>query len=135
MKKCIILLCILLVIFLLYSHVEEYYSQLDPHLPKIKDLLIQVHPEASNLEIYEGNKSYSINKQKIYLCLKDENNKYYSKNTLVYVALHELAHCINKKDIGHSQSFNEIFDQLLKRATALGIYNPNIPIPPDYCEY
>ena len=40
-------------------------------------------------------------KQKVYLCLKDENNEYYNDNMLIYVALHELAHVLCD-EIGHA---------------------------------
>lgn len=131
----IVFVSIIILLFLMYTQVEEYYSQLDPKLNHIKALLCKVHPAAKDLELYEGEKSYSINKEKIYLCLKDKDKSYYNMNTLIYVALHELAHCINKKDVGHTPEFHNTFNALLARATTIGIYNPNIKIPTDYCEY
>jgi hypothetical protein len=128
-------MCVVILIFLVYRQVEEYYSQLDPQLERIRQKLILLHPEAVNLDLYEGEKSYSINKEKIYLCLKDSNNKNYSDEIIFQVGVHELAHCINKKDVGHTVEFHRIFQQLLKKAELMGLHDPNIPVPQDYCEY
>ena len=89
----------------------------------------------SEIILYKGDKSYSINKRKIYMCLRDENGNYYPNNTLIYVLLHELSHCINKENIGHTQEFHDIFEEVLELATEKGIYNPSIPIPESYCTY
>jgi len=87
-------------------------------------------------EIYlsKGNKSYTINKEHIYMCLKDENNNYYDDNMLIYVLLHETAHSICD-EIGHTKKYHKIFDALLEKATQMNIYDPRIPITRDYCNY
>ena len=88
----------------------------------------------NDLTLCPGKKSYTINKEDIYLCLKDENNKYYNDNMLIYVLLHEISHqsCY---EIGHTPLFHEIFQLYLAKAIELGIYNPNIPIIKNYCTY
>ena len=85
--------------------------------------------------LYKGDKSYTINKYKIHLCLFDENGNYYPNNTLIYVLAHELAHVINTKNIGHTQEFHDIFDELLEFLSEKEIYNPSVPVPLSYCTY
>lgn len=131
---CIFLFIIVLIIlfFVLRNQVKEYYEQLDPVLYKIKENLRPLHSSIDKLRFFEGKKSYTINKKKIYLCLKDENGDYYDYNMLIYVALHELSHVICD-EIGHTPKFHRIFDDLLKQATDMNIYDPNIPIVKNYC--
>jgi len=88
----------------------------------------------SEIRIYRGRKSYTINKQKVFLCLKDENGDYYNTNTLLFVLLHEISHVICP-EIGHTELFHDIFSEILEKAYELGIYNPSIPVRKDYCEY
>ena len=81
------LLIIGFVLWLVVMQIQEYYQQDDPIL---KVLLEKVKPifEGDNysglltelnkrnilkeITLYKGDKSYTINKQKVYLCLKDE---------------------------------------------------------------
>jgi hypothetical protein len=128
----IILGCI---IYWVYYTTKENKLQEDPMLWKLKEILLPLHPEVKNLKLYKGDKSYTINKEKIYICLKDENNQYYPTNMLIYVTLHELAHLINKDDVGHTEKFHKIFDELLDEAYSMGIYNPSIPPIENYCMY
>lgn len=88
----------------------------------------------NELSLAKGKKSYTINKEQIYLCLKDENNNYYDDNMLCYVLLHEVAHSLCD-EIGHTDKFHLIFEALLHKATEMEIYNPNIPIIQNYCQY
>jgi len=66
------------------------------------------------------------------MCLKDENGNYYDDNSLMFVLLHELAHVICKS-IGHTNEFQEIFNDLLSEGAKARIYNPNIPMVKKYC--
>ena len=83
--------------------------------------------------IDDGEKSYTINKDKIFLCLYDENGDYYPLNHMVYVLLHEISHMLNKVDVGHTEAFYQIFDELLAKANKLGVYNFSIPTIDNYC--
>jgi hypothetical protein len=113
--------------------IKENYLQDDPKLLHLKQMLSSIHPEIDDIKLYKANKSYTINKEKIYLCLKDENGDYYSDNMLIYVFLHELAHFLNKDDIGHTEKFHEIFQDLLEKAHDIGVYNFSIPPIENYC--
>jgi hypothetical protein len=54
------------------------------NLSKLNDVKI-----LDKISLYRGNRSYTINKEKVYLCLKDEKDEYYNRNMLIYVLLHE----------------------------------------------
>lgn len=119
--------------WVIYKQVKEYHLQDDPMLHTLKQILQPVHPIFKNLKLYKGDKSYTINKDKTFLCLYDENGEYYPLNHLIYVLLHEISHSINTKDIGHTEEFHRIFDDLLAKATEIGVYNPSIPLVRNYC--
>lgn len=124
-----------ILVIIICRQVKEYHMQDDPMLTTLKQVLLPVHPIISKLKLYKGDKSYTINKEKIFLCLQDENKNYYPLNHLIYVLLHEVAHQLNQDDVGHTDKFYAKFDELLDRATALGVYNPSIPIVQNYCNY
>jgi hypothetical protein len=113
--------------------IKEHHLQDDPMLFKIKQIVEPLHPDIKNLKLYKGDKSYTINKERIYLCLRDENDEYYPINMLIYVFLHEYAHYLNKDDIGHTPKFHAIFEDLIDKANEMGIYNSSIPPLQNYC--
>lgn len=90
-------------------------------------------------ESNENNKytSYSVNKgEKMVFCIRsrDSKNKLVDLNTMMFVALHELAHTMTKS-IGHTQEFWDNFRIILRNARKLGIYkrvNYN-ETPVSYC--
>lgn len=130
----IIVICfVVAIILLVHKQIKEHYLQDDPMLYTLKEILKPVHPEFNNLKLYKGDKSYTINKDKIFLCLYDENGDYYPLNALVFVLLHEMAHKINHDDVGHTPKFYEVFEGLQQRAAELGVYNPSIPMIKNYC--
>ena len=86
-----------------------------------------------------GNKytSYSVNKgDKIVFCLraKDGSNKLTDINTMMFVAIHELAHLMTKS-IGHTTEFWDNMRFLLKEGIKIGVYNKQNfnESPVDYC--
>ena len=87
----------------------------------------------NNLVMVEDNESYTINKKVIHLCTKDpQNGKYYDKNTLMFVVLHELAHVLCR-DVGHTENFAVINYALLDHAIKHGFYDPTKPFVKNYC--
>jgi|688.fasta_scaffold531098_2 hypothetical protein len=140
-------------IFLLYKHIEEYTYMDDPKLQEIKTLLLPMFKDElicdnskyndincilknrnilNEISIYRGNKSYTINKNQIFICLKNEKGQYYDNNTLIYVTLHEIAHTLCD-EVGHTDKFSDLFEQLLIKAQKLQIYDPSKKIEPNYC--
>lgn len=114
------------------SQVTDHYARSDPKLYQLRNHLKDLHPVIHDVSLSGGDKSYTINKKKVHLCLYDEENKYYDDNMLIYVLIHELAHCITNS-IGHTEEFHENFDMLLKRAEDMGLYDSSIPPIDNYC--
>jgi predicted metal-dependent hydrolase len=71
--------------------------------------------------------AYSENKgQKIAFCLnkqKKDNDNLIDENTLMFVALHEMAH-VASKSIGHNEEFWDNFTFLIGEAEEIQIYTP-----------
>jgi len=68
--------------------------------------------------------SYSVDKgKKIVFCLrsKDEKQQLIDMNTIMFVAIHELAH-IMTKSIGHTEEFWDNMRYLLKVGIKIGVY-------------
>ena len=146
----ILFIIILFVGFLIWYQFEEFQLQNDPKLKELKQIIEPLFIDKKKYEgylsnmnnenimekvsLYKGNKSYTINKEKIFLCLKDENDEYYDTNFLVYVLLHELSHVICD-EIGHTQKFEDTFKELLNEAVKKGVYDQSKPIISNYCEY
>ena len=81
--------------------------------------------------------SYSVNKgEEMVFCLKARNinRNYHPIDLLMYVAIHELAHC-GCKEIGHTRLYNKIFKVYLIIGIKLNLYNyvnyENSPV--EYC--
>lgn len=137
-RTLILLLIIAFIIIISYSfNYRSYFNMKHPILVKIKENFAKINPMYQTIPIVDGDSSYTENKETITLCLVNpENGKYYDMNTLMYVALHELAHVITNntsEEDSHGPEFQRNFDMLLKKAKSLGFYNPNIPIPSTYC--
>jgi hypothetical protein len=133
------IIIILILLWIVRRQIREHYLQNDPMLITLKEIIRPIKWNgksiADGLNLYRGKKSYTINKEQTFLCLYDEKQEYYPLNMAIYVLLHERAHSLNLKDIGHTEEFHRIFDLLLEQAEELGIYNSNIPIIDNYCEY
>ena len=146
-----VMLCIILTLvgYILYDQLNEHFNDRDPKLIELKNklgILIEQpnkkwtgHLEGLNnrhilneIKLYVGSKSYTINKTRIYMCIKDSNNQYYDDNSLMFVLLHEISHVICKS-IGHTEEFHKIFEDLLVEAEKVGIYNSKIPMIKNYC--
>ena len=113
-------------------------SNSDDHNKSLKRLKKNYRPD-NITESSPGNKytSYSINKgDKIVFCLraKDGSNKLVDINTMMFVAIHELAHLMTKS-IGHTTEFWDNMRFLLKKGIKIGVYKNhdynNTPV--EYC--
>ena len=71
--------------------------------------------------------AYTENKgEKLAFCLNknnNNNNNLIDQNTLMFVAIHEIAH-IMTLSVGHTEEFWQNFKFLLENAVQLGIYEP-----------
>jgi hypothetical protein len=130
--------------------IKEFYDKRDPVLEEIKSSLKPLFDKedfsglltklnngnlVEKTPIYKSKGgSYTINKKHVHICMHDELGEYYDRNMLIYVLIHELAHVICD-EVGHTELFNMINDELLVEAAAMGLYNPSIPILVDYCKH
>jgi hypothetical protein len=125
---------VIILVVLISRQVRRHNSDdTDPMIKILKDIVSNIIPGAAkDIVFHEGEKSYTINKKYVYICLKDDNGKYYDTNTLVYVTLHEISH-VFCNSIDHTDEFSFIFDTLLNKASSIGIYDPHKEIPKHYC--
>jgi hypothetical protein len=108
----------------------------DPVIRRLKNDMMKIDPRVNNIEFYSGTESYTEDKTKIFICLRDdETGDYYEYGVLVYIILHELAHAFSDVyDPEHvTPEFIGTFNFLLRKAQAMGIYDPSLPIPKKYC--
>lgn len=86
--------------------------------------------------------TYTIDKQDMHICLRtrDNNERIYGIDILMYVVLHELAHLCNYDRngipiLGHGAEFRFIFKFLVEEAIKIGIYkHTNYSTEPkEYC--
>ena len=120
------------IIVLLFGRSEFYKSFPDLKLKYLQNKIAQVIPEAANVQMVGSDQAFTINKKKVYICLKDDKQQYYSDNMLTYVILHELAHVFSKS-FDHTLEWEMIFTNLLKRCEQARIYDPKQPIVANYC--
>lgn len=117
--------------YLIQTH-REFYLENEPTVVKIRNKLLPVFPEIKFVKMLKGTSSYTINKQKIYLCTETKG-QVYDDNMLIYVTLHELAHTMCP-EIGHGKQFHSIFQSLLDRAERHGLFDPKKPRVENYCK-
>ena len=116
----------------LLAKIRKNLETLSQHLEKTKQddprtvmIVRNFKPE----KVSEGNESskytsYSVNKgEKIVFCLrsKDAGKKLVDLNTLMFVALHELAH-VATESVGHTAEFWDNFKWILNEAINIGVY-------------
>lgn len=144
------ILLIALVVYGIVTQVRESHKQDDPMLQRLRSILEPMfHPSKEytgvlsvingrdvmqEITLYKGKKSFTVNKEKVYLCLTDNKGEYYQLNMLIFVTLHEIAHVLCD-EVGHTTKFHRIFDALLKEAEKNGIYNSKIALLNEYCDY
>ena len=122
---------ILLVLFITVIKARKVYPK-SPELEWLKKRLEPLDPIVKTLIFTESDASYSEDKEVVFLCIKDnDTGKFLDLNTITYVAIHEIAHCISDA-VGHkNDEFKGNFSKLLKKARSMGILD-NKPLT-DYC--
>ena len=67
--------------------------------------------------------AYSVNKgEELSICIRDkETEKFIDKNTVLFVAIHELSHIMSKEN-GHTDEFWSNMKYLLEEASKIGVY-------------
>lgn len=105
---------------------------------KVKRLVEKFRPDVISESIPNTSyTSYSVNKgEKIVFCIrsKSKDETLVDINTMMFVAIHELAH-IMTKSVGHTEEFWDNMRYLLEKAIKLGLYvkYDYKSKPVDYC--
>jgi hypothetical protein len=109
-----------------------------PEKPVYVENLKKFNPSRIHENVINFDTTYTLDKGSyMAFCLGPRNeNKItlYDINTLMYVAIHELAH-IASTSIGHTDEFKKNFADLLRRAIDIGLYEyVDYSVKPiDYC--
>jgi hypothetical protein len=134
----IVILALGVSVLVVYSMTPSYKDETpnNPILSQVRANFVRLDPKFAKIPLRTGDSAYTENKEVITLCLTDpDTNRNYDINTIMYVSLHELAHCITSEDEDeHGPAFKQNFSKLLIKASDEGIYNPRIPIPATYCK-
>ena len=133
---------ILLAIFLLVavgfaiSSRSNNYDMKHPILDEVRQNFSKLNPKYALIPLRSGDSAYTENKEVITLCLVDpDSGKFYDMNTIMYVALHELAHVLTPEGKEeHGDAFKQNFSDLLRQGSQIGFYNPRKSIPSTYCK-
>jgi len=135
MSELTTILILLICVVIIFHYVKKVESYEDPILKVIHKKLIEVDIRAKKLSLKGSTQSFTEDKTRTYLCLRDENGNYYDDNMLMYVALHELAHAISESvDPNHTtDEFKNNFKLLLAKAADKGLYDPKKPLNYSYC--
>jgi hypothetical protein len=119
-----------------YFKRQERFHNEEPIIARIKFDCSKLDDKIKTIDFYPADESYTEDKKRIYLCLRDENDKYYDYNMLMYVAIHECAHALTDViDPEHKTvEFKTMFQNLLQKAEKLGLYDPSKEIIENYCK-
>jgi len=110
------------------EYLVENVGQRYPDRENVKKLVNNFNPTTIKETLPTSEyTAYSENKgEKIAFCLnkkKSDNNNLIDSNTLMFVAIHEIAH-IMTTSVGHTEEFWNNFKFLLENAVELKIYTP-----------
>lgn len=107
--------------------------------PSFVNRLYNYNPSSVQENLYDIDTTYTINKgSSIHYCLSPRNSNsnlaVYDINTLMFVAIHELAHIVSTT-VGHNSEFKDNNTKLLKYAIECGVYNyvDYSKSPKEYC--
>lgn len=117
-------------LIVLIRHIISKYNTVEA-----QQLYRNYNPEYLSEGSYtSGFTSFTVNKVKLVLCIRQKDNSFVDKNTIMYVAIHELAHMATPEQ-GHTENFWKNFRWLLDEAMKLGLYT-KVDFdkkPQDYC--
>ena len=131
----LLLVCLALIIVIVVIINKKQPEDDDPVLQRLKHDSIILDPRMADKEFYVGKESYTEDKHKIFLCLKDENGNYYPYDVLIQVVIHEMAHALSdKNDPSHvTEEFKTMHDNLRNKAMKIGMFSLSDNVPPGYC--
>jgi len=111
----------------LVEKLVKKYRRSDTRVNRLHDIYLNKTELSESIPL-KGITSYTLNKKNMRLCVRarDSHNKIIDVNTILFVALHELAH-IATVSIGHTDDFWENFRWILAHAIDYNLY--------DYVDY
>jgi hypothetical protein len=99
-------------------NIYPYNPKVARMVERIADTVFEESNSRTNFSTFMQNKG-----DKIVLCIRNSKNEFIDNNTLMFVAIHELAHVYNTS-YGHDASFWSGMKLLLTEASKIGIYTP-----------
>jgi hypothetical protein len=128
---------------ILIKHLSQKYNIHEPRNYFILKLIENYDGKLLSEAAYDTRfTTFTIDKQDMHVCLRtrDNHEKLYDINVLMYVVLHELAHLCNYDQYGnpitgHGKEFKYIFRMLVTEAIQIGIYDyvNFMEKPTEYC--
>lgn len=106
------------------SKIVEHVKNNNISDPKVRRLVEKYRPEQISESLPNTNyTSYSVNKgEKLVFCIRSKKTgKIVDTNTMMFVAIHELAHVMTKS-VGHTPEFWDNMRYLLKKGIKIGVY-------------
>jgi hypothetical protein len=100
----------------------------DQHLESLKPILSKILKNAGYHSIHNQlpiqlrktkHRTYTVNKQIVYVVLEKPSGEKYNKDTLLFVILHEISHILSP-DEHHTEKFYQIERRLHQSARQLG---------------
>jgi hypothetical protein len=133
----VIILVVLLLVLVFFLLKKPKTKIAEKMLEYVREMYLELAPD-HQVTVKEGKSAYTKRKKNVYLCLEYPKGSgyYYDRNTLSFVALHELAHVIDKNvtvNEEHTDEFNIIFAFLLNKAQEKGYFDKGKPIAKNYC--
>jgi hypothetical protein len=126
----------LYIIFVLIGKRREYISTDEEmgYISKLQSMSMNVvDDKVKNVPVYPYSSSFTDNKEKIYLCVKDKRGKFFSPNDMIYVLLHEYAHATTRNERDpHGPKWRKNFHRYLKIAESKGLYDRSKVLPIEY---
>jgi hypothetical protein len=102
-----------------------YHIENLPNKPIYSDNLKRFKPDKVHENVLNFDTTYTLDKGSyMAFCLGpryEGNLSLYDLNTMMYVAIHELAH-VASNSVGHTDEFKINFADLLRKAISIGIY-------------
>jgi len=110
----------------------------DPLISKIYNDLKLIYPnlDQKNITILAANDTLTEDKKTMYLCIRRKNGEYYDYPSILYIAIHELAHVLNDEydtESEHGDKFNNLNQILLQKAYELKLLPKNLKVNYDMC--
>lgn len=140
MSAKFVLTTIIIIIILLSFSLCNFYKKkeryIDPMITSLYNDMLRIDPRVKDVEMYSSDESYTEDKKRIYICLRDENNQYYPYNQLLDVAIHEISHALCPVIDEHhtTPEWNNLYRANIRKAIDLKIYDPEEPKIANYCK-